>query len=892
MQPQIDSVKLVDWTALLAALNVPTFNRALPARLMCPVCQRAQLLIFHHFALDSQWHSCEFCQQSGDLFELAARVWRTSLKTAIIRCRQLGLLASGSLTHANLTTYVEHKQAIARANELWKVARNGQLYHGDGQQLARLAGWKANPTTGWKDDGISNILGCVDARRFQTILSGTEEDRVNRLQLKDNVIFNPTTGKLLPGTKWNKVLLVPYYDVPHRITGFQVYGRSMQLDKDKLYCCADSLSNKDREAGIQLHTALLPYTDDMLGMASLDWYMKVQSKHLDNNPQPLPLFSWYSSAVCSTRSSWQLLRSQRLVLWAERLDIQTLLAAVRQNADVTICPQSDISSSGMSTFFASLSPADFVYLALEKAKEWPELLRKLARRDVHQLEDLVVSLIAHPAELQMITTACDPQTVAQIKRILHTAKPHRSAVFGNKTFEQRKDGLYLLGGTKQSKPTRVFNGRLKLSRLVWYQEAKEADYIGQLHTGDRYVDFVIDKQTLLTDMLPWLEQTSLAAGLPLVTCTNKWAKHLHDISLLFHRPATEIGYEKVGWCDEESTFVLPSGKIDCAGRFTPHNVFRKTISTPGDLNRTRTDKISHLHKLATPLAENQIFWATYFELLKQVLAPAHNELAKSILFVTESRHMLKAACVALAVPVIDPIDYPIEVHNWPTCIDGCIRYFASNPQKVRENVLFVTAASWPQALGYWLDKPVKIFTVRRPARLPDVDFVNIQWVAMEYLKHVCKNKLFDPAQVSETFVEFVSSQYGVRITYSDSWIYEYGHNGITPIIGRLVAWMLATGYTSMLPRDSQVRDNRSQEVIRYSDSGLVYVAKTLIRKCLVDEGWVNPNIDAIGNALLSENIAKGEEWVNGKLCWCLPDDWLCKFSSEERNKEQGYVAVG
>lgn len=891
MQPQIDSVKLTDWTALLSALNVQTQTRALPARVVCPLCHRAQLLIFQHFTLDSQWHSCEFCQQSGDLFELAARVWRVTLKMAIIRCRQLGLINASTLTHDNLAQYVASKKLRIKTNEVWRLAKDGQLYHGGGQQLLRTANWKASPTTSWRETGISNILGCMDAKQFQEVWSGTEEDRVNRLQIKGNVVFNPTTGKLLPGTKWGKILLVPYYDVPHRVVGFQVYGRSMQLDKDRLYCCADKLSNKNREAGLQLHTTLLSYTDDMLGMSDLSWYMRVQSKHLDNNPEPLPLFSWYNSDVCKTRTSWPLLRSQRLVLWADRLDVATLAEAIRQNADITVCPHSDTSPQGLAKFFSSLSPSDFVYTALEKSKEWPELVRKVARTNAQQLEELVTGLTSSPAELQLLMSACDLTTVGQIKKLLHAAKPHRTVIFGNKTFEQRKDGLYLLSGTTKAKPTKIFNGRLRLNRLVWYPEAKEADYIGQLHVGDSYADFVIDKQTLLTDMISWLEETSLTAGLPLVTCTNKWAKHLHDIATLFYSPVTELGYEKVGWCDNESAFILPSGKIDCSGRFTAHNTFRKTISTPGDLSRTRTDKVSYLHRLASPLAENQTFWAVYFALIKQVLAPAHNELPKSILFVTESQHIIKAACRALAVPDINPVDYPIEVHNWPTFIDGCIRYQASNPQKVNENVLFVTAANWAQALGYWLDKPVTLFTVRRPSKLPDVDFNNVQWVALAYLKHACKNKLFKPAEVADTFIEFVEKQYGVRIEYSDSWLYEYGHNGITPIIGRLVAWTLATGYTSMLPKDSQVRDNRSQEVIRYSDS-LVYVPKTLVRKCLVDEGWSNPKIDAIGTALLSEGIAKGEEWVNGKLCWCLPDDWLCKFSNEERNKEQGYVAVG
>jgi hypothetical protein len=892
MQPQFDLVKLTDWTALLAALNIQVFTKALPARVTCPICRRSQLLIFHHFTLNSQWHSCEFCQQSGDLFELAARVWRISLKNAIIRCRQLRLIADSAFTRDTLTEYAACKKTQDKTNLVWRIARNGQLHQGDGQQLLRTAGWKASPTTSWKDSGISDILGCIDAKKFQTTLSETEETRANRLQMRDNVVFNPTTGKLLPGTKWGKVLLVPYYDVPHRIVGFQVYGRSMQLDKDKLYCCADSLANKNREAGIQLHNSLLSYTDDMLGMSNLDWYMRIQSKHLDNNPAPLPLFCWYNSAVCSTKSSWPLLQSQRLVLWADKLDAKTLLEAIRQNADITVCPQSDTSPQGLAKFFASLSPSDFVYLALEKAKEWPELLKKLARQDTKQLEELVVSLLAHPAELQILIDACDLQTAAQVRKFIYAVKPNRTVVFGNKTFEQRKDGLYLLGNTKQSKPTRVVNGRLKLSRLVWYPEAKEIDYIGQLHSGTRYVDFVVDKDTLLRDAINWLAETSLSAGLPIVTCTNKWARHLHDIALLFNQPVTELGFERVGWCDSKSSFILPSGKIDCAGKFTAHSIFRKTISTPGDLARTRTDKASYLHQLATPLAANQVFWSIYFELLKQILAPAHNETAKSILFIADAPFAIAAASNALAVPKINPLDYPIETHNWPTWIDGCIPYSAANPGSIKDTTLFVTTANWPQALGYWLLNKVKIFTVRRVTKMPDIEFRNLQWIALDYIKHVCKNKLFDPLRVPETFIDFVNDQCGVKIEYSDSWIYEYGHNGITPIIGRLVAWTLATGYTSMLPRDIQVRDNRNQDVIRYSESGLVYVPKTLVRKCLVDEGWSNPNIDAIGSALLSENIARGEEWVNGRLCWCLPDDWLCKFSNEERNKEQGYVAVG
>lgn len=912
MQPQNNLAKFVNWTELGRELGfLGDAVKALPAHVACPYCRlrpdvgnsTSRSSIFHHFTLGGQWHRCTGCGHQGDLISLAAKVWGVDIPAAVARCCRLQLLPDGQATREAVEKYLAGLRFEAAVRDVWAEAAAGPLYHPASQHLLRLSGWRAAPEVDWRASGIDQLIGCLPATRIEELLGGGPGTERGRSVFRHGVVVDPSIGHIFPGAGWRRSLVVPFYDLPGRIVGFHLRGRALLLDKDQFFCCADpDRGEYCREGGIQTHPDLFDHGGDLIGFSAIHWYLRLQSRHLEKCPTPLPLFGWQCGPGLLTVTGWQALAARRLVLWEPRLTTAALSAAIRHDAALALCPAADKTPPGVAAWLKELQPSDFVGYTLEAAKAWPELLAELRQREPGHFESLVEAVASEAELLERLQQECDGATIKAVKALVRKSRPHRSVSYGGRLIERRKDGLYLLARHRPGllpEAERICSGNIRLEKLVWYPESKDADYIGQLTSQGRSLEFSVERSVLRDRAAAWLEETSLAAGLAPVQCAPGWAAKLHDLALLFHAPEPEIGFEQVGWSASQAAFILPRWKIDYGGRCQSHRLFRRTPATPGDIVPEDGMRGSLLPKLLVDTQANRDFWGLYVELLGLVLLPALDAEPANLLLAGPVNDLAAAVASAFQSPALRRDLWSAELaglrHNWPIWLPGP---FGPKGWPAVGLSTAVAAVSWPEALSLGVSnlQPGRIGgrhrVLTRPKAFtpPEVtDCSGLGWLLFEYLRRVCATQFSGVTRetYAEHFWSFVGDVSGAQPGFQPAGWREYGaEEGASELLARLVGWMVAEGYASQLPRSS--RDSKNA---LWFENDLLFIPKTLVRQCLREEGCNDAPIEHLSQRLLSEARIKGEEFVNGHVCWVVSGKWLFKFANEERNEELGHAAV-
>lgn len=911
MQPQYNLAKFVNWTELGRELGfLGNTVRALPANVTCPICRRrtnagnfpSRSSIFHHFTLGGQWHRCTGCGHRGDLISLASQTWGLDTTATIARCRRLRLIPEDNVTRETVENYLQGLKFDQAVQTVWQEATTGGLYRPPGQRLARISGWRASASVDWRDQGLDQVLGCMPAQRIEELLGNGRGHKFGRSCFRSGVSVDPTVGRVFPGSDWHSVLVVPYYDLPDRVVGFHLRGRTLQLEKDKVFCCADPDRDPGvREGGLHLHPKLFDYSGDMIGFSSLRWCLRMQSRHLDTCPDPLPVFSWLSEPGVATTTGWQSLAAQRLILWEPQLTASALAVAIRQDAAIAVCPISNKSEPAIAIWLGELQPLDFVGLVSEQARSWPEILSELRRNSPDKFINIVETLAAEEDLLERLRHDCDERTVKAVKQISRQIRPYRTVQYGHKLIERRKDGLYLLSRPRTNgvpERLRICNGNLRLEKLVWYPENKDADYIGQLTSDGRALEFSVDRDTLLNYPRTWLEAVSLSAGLPPVQCLPGWEYKLHDISLLFHKPKPEVGFERAGWSAEHSAFILPRWKIDYGGRYYEHRLFRRTPATPGDIAPEKC-RGSLLPKLLANTPVNRAFWQLYIEFLGLVMLPALDTEPANLLLTGPVNDLASAVASAFQSPPLTAANRAAELaglhHRWPMWLPGPLGLQGWPTDNLGS---LVSTVSWPEALSLFVGNSQqlqpgaqqRVLTRVNPIGAPTVaDCSGLGWLLFEYLQQVCATQFAGLTRdtYAQHFWNFVGEVHGAQLEFAPSGWREYGAvDGASELLARLVGWMLSEGYTSILPK----RVHDESNVLWFEDD-LLFIPKMLVRQCLREEGCNDASMECLSERLLAEARIKGEELVNGRVCWCVSGTWLFKYAKASRNKELGNAAI-
>ena len=145
-------------------------SQALPSTGRCPRCNRNTLLILPDRASGGQWHWCRKCQFSGDMIELAARVWESSIEATIYRLKRENF--SITTDHDEISHYVEkHLKVRKRMLQLWQIAREN-IYTTSHDVAVLLQNLQLKTPTEhprW-EQSCGQLVGCIHSHRVEEMI--------------------------------------------------------------------------------------------------------------------------------------------------------------------------------------------------------------------------------------------------------------------------------------------------------------------------------------------------------------------------------------------------------------------------------------------------------------------------------------------------------------------------------------------------------------------------------------------------------------------------------------------------------------------------------------------------------------------------------------------------
>lgn len=898
MQPQWNISRFIDWRDVAEDLGVDVRqSRSLPAIVTCPRCKQhrqplgrlPRSLIFQHFTHGGQWHCCSGCGRSSDLLGLLAELWRLDIPAAAARARRRGLFKSQSVGAEALTNYLQGLRQDRITAELLATSSPGQLYNPLlGNLLQRLT-WQVSNNVAWREESVEKLFGALPATEITAAWGSDNPRPVNRWH---SCVLNPFNGKVFTGADWQLALLVPFYELPGRPAGFQVFGRGLKTDRDSFFVAADADPKKYiREGGLHYHPQTLLEPDWVVACSELKNYLRFQTRHMLHHSTPLPLVGWRAETAVQTRHAWQQLAAQTLVLWEIRVTPLSLRTAIEQNAKLAVYPLKNTRPEIVSRWLRDFQPVDFAHYAREVSRDWPEFIDRLQRDDPRQFHVLLENIIADDELTDQLRQYCGHSVASSLKKLLRRMRPYKVVSYAGKLVERRRDGLYVLTrqkSTAELTAKKITNASVSLDRLIWYPQHGDADYVGRVHVADSVVEFTAAKDTVDADMAGWLDETLLTAGVGSLYCEPGWRRKLSEISKLFKNPKPSTGYETVGWSPEAAAIILPGWKISLTGRTTSHRLFRKTTETPGDIHPRETGQASLLCQLLVDSAIHRVFWQLYLAILDQIAAPLFNR-PSPLLVLGGPVEQLLPTCLAAFGSQTPATAGGLPQHNWPTYLGR----ITSPVDPAAKTV--IGYADWTIALASRLQAST---LPQRPCRvlartycteeLPAGDYSQLTWLLFDYLRLLVR----DVAEITmddyrQHFAKYVCETAGAEaLPPSAGWTEYADEAGYAEMLARIIEQLLADGRLQILPKNH----GPDRDTVWFVNDSL-YIPKSLLRQQLVRSGLPNPPIDWLSRQLLAERHVLGEEFVNGQACWCVSAKWLLEFARKSRNNELGKSGV-
>ncbi len=573
MEPPRSSLnRFVSWLAVLPALGVRPRGAALPARVECPVCHAEGLDVYDDRRHGGQWYHCVACRFSGDSIELASAV--TSPGEPDAR-RAIGWLAAQGVevraegrSRAAAAAYAEAYPGLrARATAYWESCHSPDPLH-DSDEFADLQsrfgvepGCFAGPS--WAARG-GRFVGLSTRRAFEeafypATLGGNDSHRGYKAWGSD-VPFR--------GGGWGPLVVVPFHDLPGRISGFLVAGRAGGR-KDVFWYSPGAFSGGDirvrREAGIALFAAL-PADPAIPVVVIPDPALaaRIQLRHAADSDDPLPLVGTYGGPGALTREAWAPLGGRRLVYWAHR-GSRELLAQARASGGAVARA---LPATAALARAVDLPPAVFYNGVVSRTRTWEAAVEKaLARLGQASAEACVADVGLAGAGLVRFMGGCDEATRARLERVVDDAPRLRTVQAGKYHVRETDDGWHSVkrGGGSE----RLSDATFAVDRVVYQPTARRRVYQGRVRWRGKSTEFSAAAADFEGNPLAWLREFLHTVGRGAITFHAAFARVALEVAQQFHTPETVVALDRVGYDEARGAFVFPNYIQEANGDVSP-----------------------------------------------------------------------------------------------------------------------------------------------------------------------------------------------------------------------------------------------------------------------------------------------------------------------------------
>ena len=428
------------------------------------------MTVFEDTICHGTWHHCLDCNISGDIFDIASGVWKVDALAAVRRIVKEHVPDRGVDDHSERTYVRCRHNWRKRIDEYWGSCRK---FLTTGKSLdihnlrerfqlrwiGRLDRWEST---------AGQLLGATKRVWAERAFSEWERNRWKG--------FPDSTRLVLPGGNWGDLLVLPFHDLPGRISGFYFSGKGGRRDGRMFrttfsyarYTQPGKTQNKTlddsrQEAGLfGLMMALAsghdfgPY---VLAFEDPLFAARLHIRYLASSKRPLPIVAFHDSFRGVTQPwSWRAL-GKTPVFWCVRPNAQILRQAMQNDGLLSFCPLADTMTGTLDAYVRKNPPENIVRMALRRAKPWPEAMRNfVAKMSALEATSLITTVESYGDAPELLRKVPELLPYASVR-----AKT-RTACVGSFRILEKNDRWYKV--LRDGRLTQLTNFTFKIHRTV------------------------------------------------------------------------------------------------------------------------------------------------------------------------------------------------------------------------------------------------------------------------------------------------------------------------------------------------------------------------------------------------------------------------------------------
>lgn len=611
------------WIKLLKHLGIEA-DGALPTGSRCPACRRLALTIYQDTTCGGQWHVCHSCEFRGDNIELAAAAMGLDNYEAVKELAAAGILTGMPLSDAvideSLAAYSAKQKA---ARQMWNDAGTilGQTVH-----IGLATGSREASPARWDERG-GTMIRLVDRKVIEGLLG------------LSGAIWRPRR----PPKNWQAAAIIPFEDLPGRISAFAVGVESNQ--GLPIWCYRPVHPSKQicpegiTPSGVMHDTAGTLYISQDI-MRTILLHVRTMEEGLE----PLPLVGIWPE---SPAPNWPRLNKRPVVVcgFPDR-DTFRIASALDAKVSLTI----DSHHYGVSRSLA----ATFVADAARAARPWRDAMKAQAAK-------------LPPAEGASLIADLDPRLAANATTGIKIA-----VVDGQKILEDQ-DGWRLASNNEL-----LSDVVMRIDAAMAHGPTGRMWYRGIVRYRNTELPFLESREKIESGAFRFAQQLVVEKQLGVPTVKTRWRTRLLDLCFAFHSPKPMMAREP-GWDQESNELVLADYKIDRDGRIAKTNqpaIFDQSagkIPMPVVLSRQELEQARDW---------SHGTWRMFITVAYNVMAPIYGAPAKGLLISDGFNNIepvaKKLGCKMADMPRSDQKARELErPGGWPIAIAGPIRTFSA-----------------------------------------------------------------------------------------------------------------------------------------------------------------------------------------------------------------------
>ena len=864
----------ISWRKILSLLEVTTEAHALPTKVLCPICNSHQLLIFPDNILDGQWHSCKSCGSHGDIIQLAAHCWKLSIPATVKKMIAAGvILPKERSTNDYIQNYKTNHVDLPITLKETLDKSFGNIQAQGVIDISRKYGWKIEGSSTWRKAGANRLVAGMHYSVLEALFwpntykSGSD--------VPGKYISNPSNSRIFVGRNWGDVLVIPYYDMPGRVCGITIIGRNADPDKDVLYKC--TLKNRDvKEAGLAGHPKVFSTKGDtVFGFRDHISGVRLQMRHMGMKTEPLPLVLWRDDGNRRSRFAWDMFGNRKIIICDTKFSPEALAQAITSDGYMVTVADIDYGQ-----------PRETLQKLEENSKHWSDAFENFAETaTTPELEELVYSLPR--AMTRKIFDKISVGTKERLKSLSKFRSVGRVVVLGTRLIEEREDSWYWTLEKRRSRASHsseslVADAVLRIDKVIYVSRSKKTYYQGRVkYLGTEY-EFCVDRKKMTSKPFAWMQGFLLTKGKGLLRYSAKWEQAGIELALLFKAAIFVQGCDVVGWDDTTEMFHLPYYTISEGDAKRKEQATVVEDSPASHIQDFRELTPDEMERLVKPGRASEAFWANWCACVANILAPAFNHPTRGIAVVGAGaiqgmRQVARSlGCHQCEVGGREPKVKENE-HNWPMVIGLDDRSTEVkmmqwvNERKQHKDVIVV---SLEQALGLlaaggWnivVDMDITSGGATDKAR---------DYLVTNYLSYIMDKKLINVYQggelldsVFDSVAEWVESHHvdATPVRNSRQLLSVYARHKTLSAFGRLLSRWYNSG-------EFEIGSKFSPDKMAWHTPDGVFVAKAKLLNLWKKKNLPRLDINDMTEHMIRGNVLIKESSLENCLGWIIDKTW-------------------